>query len=47
MRKKCPYSEFFWSVFSRIWDEHTGTVNLNIQYEYEAPSQQLHAQSQQ
>ena len=19
LRKKCPYSEFFWSVFSRIW----------------------------
>ena len=21
MRDKCPYSEFFWSVFSRIWNE--------------------------
>ena len=22
LRKKCPYSEFFWSVFSRIWTEY-------------------------
>ena len=22
LRKKFPYSEFFWSVFSRIWTEH-------------------------
>ena len=22
MRKKCPYSELFWSVFSRIWTEY-------------------------
>ena len=22
LRKKCPYSEFFWSVFSRIWAEY-------------------------
>ena len=22
MRKKCPYSEFFWSVFFRIWTEY-------------------------
>ena len=21
LREKCPYSEFFWSVFSRIWTE--------------------------
>ena len=22
LRKKWPYSEFFWSVFSRIWAEY-------------------------
>ena len=22
IREKCPYSEFFWSVFSRIWTEY-------------------------
>ena len=22
LRKKCPYSEFFWSVFSRFWTEY-------------------------
>ena len=22
VREKCPYSEFFWSVFSRIWTEY-------------------------
>ena len=22
LRKKCQYSEFFWSVFSRIWTEY-------------------------
>ena len=22
MRKKCPYSELFWSVLSRIWTEY-------------------------
>ena len=22
MREKCPYSEFFWSVFSGIWTEY-------------------------
>ena len=22
LRKKCPYLEFFWSVFSRIWTEY-------------------------
>ena len=28
LRKKCPYSELFWPVFSRTW-----TVSLCIQYE--------------
>ena len=36
MRKKCPYSELFWSAFSRIWNEY-GTeryeVSLRIQSE--------------
>ena len=22
LRKKCPYSDLFWSVFSRIWTEY-------------------------
>ena len=22
LREKCPYSEFFWSIFSRIWTEY-------------------------
>ena len=22
LREKCPLSEFFWSVFSRIWTEY-------------------------
>ena len=22
LREKCPYSEFFWSVISRIWTEY-------------------------
>ena len=22
LRKTCPYSELFWSVFSRIWTEY-------------------------
>ena len=26
LRKKCPYSEFFWSVFSRIWTEFSPNV---------------------
>ena len=24
LRKKCPYSEIFWSVFCRIWTEYGG-----------------------
>ena len=31
MRKKCPYLEFFWSVFSRMWTEYS--VSLRIQPE--------------
>ena len=26
LRKKCPYSEFFFSVFSRIWTEYGGLL---------------------
>ena len=22
LREKCPYSEFFWSIFPRIWTEY-------------------------
>ena len=22
LREKCPYLEFFWSIFSRIWTEY-------------------------
>ena len=29
LREKCPYSKFFWSVFSRIWTEYG--VSLRIQ----------------
>ena len=40
LRKKCPYSEFFWSVFPRIWTKYGdllrftkyGDVNLRIQF---------------
>ena len=29
--RRCPYSKFFWSVFSHIWSEYG--VNLRIQSE--------------
>ena len=33
--EKCPYSEFFWSVFSRIQTEYREMrVSLRIQSEY-------------
>ena len=32
LRKKCPYSELFWSVFSRTWTEEY-SVSLRIQSE--------------
>ena len=31
LRRKCPYSELFWSAFSRIWTEYS--VSLRIQLE--------------
>ena len=35
LREKCSYSEFFWSVFSRIWTEHGEMLlTLCIQSEY-------------
>ena len=30
MRKKCPYSEFFWSVFSRIRTEGRGILGISL-----------------
>ena len=27
--KKCPYSEFFWSVFSRIWTEYGDLLRIS------------------
>ena len=29
LRKKCPYSELFWFVFSRIWTEYAHTPYLS------------------
>ena len=33
LRKKFPYSQFFWSIFSRIWTEYEYFVILRIQSE--------------
>ena len=30
LRKKCPYSELFWSVFYRIWTEYGEAIIENI-----------------
>ena len=30
LREKCPYSEFFWSVFSRIWTEYGGIFRISL-----------------
>ena len=27
LRERCPYSELFWSVFSRIWIEYGRTLH--------------------
>ena len=32
LREKCPNTEFFWSVFSRIWTEYE--VNPRIESKY-------------
>ena len=29
LRKKCPYSEFFWSAFSRIWTEYEKVFRIS------------------
>ena len=29
LQKKCPYSELFWSVFSRIWTEYGETRSIS------------------
>ena len=29
LRKKCPYSGFFWSVFSRIWTEYEEIIRIS------------------
>ena len=29
LRKTCPYSELFWSVFSRIWTEHGEILRIS------------------
>ena len=29
LRKKCPYSEFFWSAFSRIWTEYGEILRIS------------------
>ena len=28
-REKCPYPEFFWSVFSRIWTEYEEIIRIS------------------
>ena len=32
--EKCPYSEFSWSAFSRIWTEYGEILSHRIQFEY-------------
>ena len=29
LREKCPYSGFFWSVFSRIWTEYGEILRIS------------------
>ena len=29
LREKCPYSEFFWLVFSRIWNEYGHILRIS------------------
>ena len=31
LHKKCSYSEFFWSVFSRIWTEYSIRMQENME----------------
>ena len=30
MREKCPYSELFWSTFSRIWTEYGEIRSISV-----------------
>ena len=30
LRKKCPYSEFFWSIFSRIRTEYREILGISL-----------------
>ena len=30
LHKKCPYSEFFWSVFSHIWNEYGKIRSISL-----------------
>ena len=30
LREKCPYSEFFWSAFSRIWTEYGEIRSISL-----------------
>ena len=30
LREKCPYSELFWSVFSRIWTEYGEIFRISL-----------------
>ena len=34
LREKRPYSEFFWSEFSRIWTEYRDIVSPHIRCEF-------------
>ena len=29
LREKCPYSEFFWSIFSHIWTEYGEILRIS------------------
>ena len=30
LREKCPYSELFWSAFSRIWSEYREILRIPL-----------------
>ena len=34
MREKCPYLEFFWSVFSRIRTEYGEDANIHRRFDF-------------
>ena len=35
LREKCPYSEFFWSIFSRIWTEYGEKISKLIKFSFD------------